>query len=250
VAIVVRMVADEMTDTDHDLSAENHSVAVICHLWHNIRMELRHLLEIVGDEPVFETGLLLAGDVDPANVRRQLSRWTGAGRLFQLRRGLYALAPPFQKVKPHPFLVANRLARGSYVSLQAALAYHSLIPEVVHVTTSVTTSRPARWDTPLGIYEYRHIKTDLFFGYQLIDVGVDQHAFVATPEKALLDLVYLQPGGDAPEYLRELRLQNLERLDLDQMQSQAVRARSPKLRRAAARVIKLAEAEAQEYETL
>ncbi|MBU1748407.1 MAG: hypothetical protein KKA73_12020, partial [Chloroflexi bacterium] len=28
-----------------------------------------------------------------------------AGRLYQLRRGLYALAPPFQKTRPHPFLV-------------------------------------------------------------------------------------------------------------------------------------------------
>lgn len=63
----------------------------------------------MGDEPVFEAGLLLAGDVDPSDVRRQLSRWVNAGRLYQLRRGLYALAPPFQKIRPHPFLVANRL---------------------------------------------------------------------------------------------------------------------------------------------
>ena len=59
-------------------------------------MEFRHLLQVVGDEPAFETGLLLAGDVAPADVRRQLSRWVKAGRLYQLRRGLYALAPPFQ----------------------------------------------------------------------------------------------------------------------------------------------------------
>ncbi|MFH1314516.1 MAG: type IV toxin-antitoxin system AbiEi family antitoxin domain-containing protein, partial [Candidatus Eisenbacteria bacterium] len=78
-------------------------------------MEFLELIEIVGDEPVFETGLLLAGEVDPADVRRQLSRWTKAGRLYQLRRGLYALAPPFQKVKPHPFLIANRMVRASYV---------------------------------------------------------------------------------------------------------------------------------------
>ncbi len=213
-------------------------------------MEFSRLLEIVGDEPVFETGLLLAGDVDSAHVRRQVSRWTKTGRLYQLRRGLYALAPPYQKAKPHPFLVANRLVRGSYVSLQSALAYHGLIPEAVPVTTSVTTLRPARWDTPLGGYEYRHVKKKLFFGYQLADVGVDQQAFVATPEKALLDLVHLQPQGDAPEYLRELRLQNLERLDLDRLKSQAARANTPKLRRAAARLIELAEAEVQEYEAL
>lgn len=58
-------------------------------------MEFEHLLEIVGDEPIFETGLLLAGEVDPDNIRRQLSRWTKARRLYQLRRGLYALAPPY-----------------------------------------------------------------------------------------------------------------------------------------------------------
>jgi predicted transcriptional regulator of viral defense system len=74
-------------------------------------MEFARLIEIVGHEPVFETALLLAGEVNPANVRRQLSRWTKAGRLYQLRRGLYALAPPFQKVRPHSFVVASR--RGS-----------------------------------------------------------------------------------------------------------------------------------------
>ena len=59
-------------------------------------MEFQELLHVVGDEPLFETGLLLAGDVNPDNVRRQLSRWTAAGKLYQLRRGLYALAPPYQ----------------------------------------------------------------------------------------------------------------------------------------------------------
>ena len=82
-------------------------------------MKFDRLLEIVSKEPVFETGLLLAGDVAPADVRRQLSRWTASGRLYQLRRGLYALAPLYQKVKPHPFLIANRMVRGSYVSLQS-----------------------------------------------------------------------------------------------------------------------------------
>jgi predicted transcriptional regulator of viral defense system len=213
-------------------------------------MEFQRLLEIVGNEPAFETGLLLAGDVDPANVRRQLSRWTKKGRLYQFRRGLYALAPPFQKVKPHPFLVANSLVPGSYASLQSALAHHGLIPEAVPVTTSVTALRPASWDTPLGRYRYRHVKKELLFGYQLTDLGGNQQAFVATSEKALLDLVHLQPRGDTAEYLGTLRLQNLERLDLNRLQSQSAQANSPKLRRAADRIIKLAEAEAQEYETL
>ena len=213
-------------------------------------MEFKRLLEIVGDEPVFETGLLLVGDVDPADVRRQLSRWTQAGRLYQLRRGLYALAPPFQKVKPHPFLVANRMVRGSYVSLQSALAHYGLIPEYVPVVTSVTTARPGHWDTPLGGYLFRHVKTGLLWGYRRADVSPGQRAFVASPEKALLDLIYLQPGGDAPHYLQELRLQSLDRLDLDELYRQADLAGSPKLRRAAAIVADMARSEALEYETL
>jgi len=213
-------------------------------------MKFERLIEIVGDEPVFEAGLLLAGEVDPADIRRQLSRWTAAGRLYQLRRGLYALALPFQKVRPHPFLVANRLVRGSYVSCQSALADYSLIPEYVPVVTSVTAARPGRWETPLGAYHFRHLKPELVYGYRLLDVADRQQAFVATPEKALLDLVYLQPGGDQTAFLQELRLQNLERLDLDLLHHQAARAGSPKLLRASVAVAELARAEGEEYKTL
>ncbi len=213
-------------------------------------MEFKRLLELVAEEPAFETSLLLAGEIDPADVRRQLSRWTRAGRLYQLRRGLYGLAPPFQKVKPHPFVIANRLVRGSYVSCQSALAHYGLIPEHVPVITSVTTARPARWETPLGVFEFRHVKTNRLRGYRLTNLGGGHAAFVATPEKALLDLIYLHPGGDSAEYLRELRLQRLEDLNLDELQRQADLANRPKLRRAVARIRLLARTEAQEFERL
>ncbi len=213
-------------------------------------MKYERLQEIVGNEPLFETGLLLAGDIDPASVRRQLSRLTASGRLLQLRRGLYALAPPYQKVKPHPFLVANHIVRPSYVSLQSALAHHGIIPEHVPVVTSVTTSRPGLWSTALGDFSYRHIKKGLFFGSHMEDLGGGQAALVATPEKALLDLLHLQPGSDRPAYLQELRLENLETLDFHLMMVLAEEAGSPKLRRAAKRLKEMAYMEAGEYEAL
>lgn len=213
-------------------------------------MKFERLVEIVGSEPVFDAGVLLAGNVDPVDVRRQLSRWVAAGRLYQLRRGLYTLAPPFQKVIPHPFLVANRQVHGSYVSCQSALAYYGLIPEYVDVVTSVTAARPGRWETPLGVYQFRHVKTELVYGYRLVDVADRQQAFVAMPEKALLDLIYLQPRGDDPSYLQELRLQNLDALDLDALRRQAERAGSAKLKRAAEAVASMARVEAEEYHEL
>lgn len=148
-------------------------------------MKFEELLAAVGNEPLFETGLLLAGDVDPAAVHRQLSRWAKAGRLYQLRRGLYAVAPPFQRVRPHPYVVANRLVPGSYVSLQSALGHFALIPESVPVTTSVTTGRPGQWDTPLGTYLFRHIQPDFLTGFRRTLLMGDQEALLATPEKAL-----------------------------------------------------------------
>jgi len=191
-------------------------------------MEFIRLLELVGDEPVFESSLLLAGDVRPVIVRLQLVRWVKSGRIYQLRRGLYAIAPPFQKIKPHPFLVANRLQRASYVSLQSALAFFGLIPETVNITVNVTAGRPERLETPLGSFEYRHIQPNLFSGYKMIDLA-GQQALVARPEKALLDLVYLQAGGGSENYLDGLRLQNLDRLDLDQLMKQAKLFGTPKM---------------------
>jgi predicted transcriptional regulator of viral defense system len=199
-------------------------------------MEFERLAEIVRDEPVFETGLLLAGDVDPNHIRRQLSRWTNAGRLYQLRRGLYALAPPFQRVKPHPFTIANRMVLGSYVSCQSALAHYGLIPEYVPTVVSVCSSRPRRWDTPLGSFLFRHVRTEYLQGYQLLNVGDGQQALVARPEKALLDLIYLTPGGDSEAYIRSLRLQNLENLELQSLKDSAQSFGKPKLVRAAEQV--------------
>ncbi|MBN1267137.1 MAG: type IV toxin-antitoxin system AbiEi family antitoxin domain-containing protein [Anaerolineales bacterium] len=194
-------------------------------------MEFNLLLKLVGDDPVFESSLLLAGNVDPGAVRLQLSRWVKSGRIYQLRRGLYCIAPPYQKVQPHPFLVANRLQRASYVSLQSALAYYDLIPETVYITTSVSTGRPEQLETPSGTFLFRHIKTDLLFGYQMVDLG-GQNALVASPEKALLDLIYLHPGADSAAYLEELRLQNTGRLDTGLLKEFSENFSTPKLRRA------------------
>jgi predicted transcriptional regulator of viral defense system len=212
-------------------------------------MEFEELVAIVGREPVFETGLLLAGDVDPGYIRRQLSGWVKGGRLWQLRRGIYALAPPYQKVQPHPFTVANRLVSGSYVSLQAALAHYGYIPEHTPTVTSVTTQRPGEWETPLGRFAYRHIQTPLFYGFTYAAVGAEQFAYLATPEKALLDWAYLEPGGDSEAFLRSLRLQNLDQLDLERLKQFAAESGKPKLRRAVQHIAALA-AEEGEYEVL
>jgi predicted transcriptional regulator of viral defense system len=196
-------------------------------------MKLETLLTLVGKEAVFASALLLAGKLSAPQMRLQLSRWVKTGRLLQLRRGVYALAPAWRKVEPHPFLVANRLQRGSYVSLQSALSYHGVIPEHVPVVTSVGPGRPETVRNPLGAFEYHHLAQGLSFGYSRVEVAARQFAFVACAEKALLDLVHLTPGADSPDYLHELRLQNEEAMDAQKLRELATRSHKPKLIRAA-----------------
>jgi len=196
-------------------------------------MKWENLLGLVGNEPVFSSAFLLAGNVSARQVRLQLSRWVKAGRLLQLRRGLYALAPAWRKVEPHPFLVANRLQRGSYVSMQAALAFHGVIPEYVPVVTSVGPGRPETVRNPLGAFQFTHLSKRLLFGYVQVDVAPRQLAFVASPEKALLDLIHLTPGADSTEYLGELRLQNPDAFNLSVLADLAQRSGKPKVIRAA-----------------
>ncbi len=196
-------------------------------------MKWQSLLELVADEPVFSSALLLSGKVSAPQVWLQLSRWVKDGRLIQLRRGLYTLAPVWRKVEPHPFLIANRLQRGSYVSAQSALAFHGMIPEYVPVVTSVGQGRPETVRNPLGAFQFNHLARQLLFGYSQVEVAPKQLAFMASPEKALLDLIHLTPGADSEKYLRPLRLQNPGALHMATMIELAKRSSKPKLIRAA-----------------
>jgi predicted transcriptional regulator of viral defense system len=213
-------------------------------------MNFENLLQIIDNEPLFETGLLLSGNIDSFNVRKQLSRWTASGKIYQLRRGLYSLAQPYQKSVPHPFFSANRLVAGSYVSLQSALAYFGMIPEFVPTTTSVTTAHPITYRTPIGQYDFRHIQVRWFHSYHRKDLGNNQWAFIATPEKALLDLVYLQPGGDEEDYLHSLRLQAMDQLDMGLLQRLATTANRPKLVRAVKIIQHMVDEEKTGYQSL
>ena len=212
-------------------------------------MNFSELLELVDDQPVFETGELRGSGTSAGALAVQLSRWRKAGKLIQLRRGLYALAAPYCKTVPSPFLVANRLMPGSYVSTHMALAYHGAIPEHIPVATSCGAGRPRTWETPLGRYIHQFLCPEMLrlaappaMGYRQVELGQGQRAWVATPEKALLDLIHLTAEADDPRWLSEMRL-NYECLDVAHFAALAEASRRPKLARAAQHLDRAAEQE-------
>jgi predicted transcriptional regulator of viral defense system len=205
-------------------------------------MKWRDFLKLVADEPVFTSAILKAGQISTNRIQQQLVRWVKAGRIIQLRRGVYMLAEPYQRTNPHPFLIANKLKRASFVSLQSALAHYGMIPEFVPVVTSVTAGRPEQLRTEAGEFIYRHIKKPFFAGFREIEIVSSQFVFMATPEKAFLDLVYLTPKADNPDYLNELRLQNYEMVDFLALTELAQLSGSKKLVRAARAFTEMADA--------
>lgn len=129
--------------------------------------------------------------IDPEFDRRRLNEWQRKGYLKNLRRGYYCFSD-IELNEEMLFLIANKLYTPSYVSLEIALSFYSLIPEGVYTVTSISTKKTARFETPFGHFHYRNMKPRLFFGYHLQSLN-DQGYLIAEREKLVLDYLYFHP---------------------------------------------------------
>ncbi|MCD6589417.1 MAG: hypothetical protein J7K88_12785 [Candidatus Fermentibacteraceae bacterium] len=201
-------------------------------------MKFNDLLKITKNEPVFSSALLYAGLQSPDALRVQISRWVNDKKLLQLRRGLYAVSPDYSGQTPDLFIAANTIKTASYVSCQTALAWHGVIPDISNAVTSVTSGRSCTVSNALGTFIYRHVKPELLWGYESAKTPSTDVARIAVPEKALLDLVYLEPGGDSLPYLKQLRLSE-DGLSLNILNNLAARWGRKKIIRAAENITTL-----------
>jgi len=103
----------------------------------------------------------------------------------------------------------NFIYSPSYLSLETALNYYSIIPDVPFAITSVTLNKTKTFRTRnYGVFSYNSIKSDLFFGFKSILVGKNYSYNIALPEKALFDYFYLRGKkvDSAAGFIEELRL--------------------------------------------
>lgn len=159
----------------------------------------------------------------PGIDRSNFTRWVKQGLLLRLRQEWYAF-PDMLQVPDFARFVAERIYKPSYISLHSALSFYGMIPEAVMRITSVTTLKTASFENDFAQYSYQSVKPALFFGYEpmTIDMGpgnAPRAYMLATPEKALIDLLYLYPEYKTEEEMLELRLdedymQDELRLDL------------------------------------
>ena len=125
----------------------------------------------------------------------KINYWVKSGDLVQVKKGLYVLGKRISEQIPHPFLLANQLYGPSYVSLDSALSYHGLIPERVYQASSVTTRISKNFTTPVGRFDYTHVKSS-YFSKGITNQGSIETGYflIATPEKALWDKIVLTSG--------------------------------------------------------
>ena len=195
-------------------------------------MRLDTAVELLGAMPFFDlaTVVQLTEESHPAAVN-QLHRWSRAGKVVPLRRGMYTFVDRYRRVPVSPAALANALYTPSYISGLWALGFFGLIPEGVSAYTSVTTRTPRRFENPFGTFRYTSLKRSFFFGYRTVSIA-GAEVVLATAEKALLDLFHLSSGEwDRPRMI-EMRFQQTGVVDRRRLQAYARRMGKPRILRA------------------
>ena len=141
----------------------------------------------------------------PGFDRNNLSRWTKKGLIIRLRRGLFTF-PEYRDKPDFALYFASRIYRPSYISLHSALSFYGLIPEAVVQITSVSSLKTKSFTNEIGEYIYKTVKKEVMFGYDLKSIADGKAMHIASPETALLDLLYLYPEYNTVRQLSELRL--------------------------------------------
>ncbi len=128
-------------------------------------------------------------------IRTQLYRLGQKGCIYPLKRGLYC----FDKSKIDELALAGQLYSPSYISLETALNYYGVIPDIPIAVSCVTPITTKKIETSVGNFYYLKVDSKLFFGFSQTPFAI------AYKEKALLDYFYLRRIRKASTEMR-LRL--------------------------------------------
>ncbi len=142
----------------------------------------------------------------------QFATWKKEKNIKSVKRGMYVLCD----VDIDIMLLANEM-NDSYISFEFALSYHQIIPEITTSITSVSNNRNEEINNDFATFYYYKIASKLFNGFYLIDSTIKKgrKIRIATPEKALFDLIYFRSDLKSKEDFNSLRL-NCEKIDLNE----------------------------------
>ncbi len=169
--------------------------------------------------PYFTTSYLLSIYAGYKSPRDKINQLVKSGDLVHIKQGLYILGEAYGREYSREVL-SGMLYGPSAISLEYALSYYSLIPERVEEVTCICFKRDKKYHTPIGRFSYKYLPVEKYtcgIYYKRTDLG---NFLIASPEKALCDIVYfssIKEDREVPEYLlHELRIdkEQLKKLDI------------------------------------
>jgi predicted transcriptional regulator of viral defense system len=156
-----------------------------------------------------------------SNTSRLLRSMSEAGLVRRIRHGLWALDPAIDPFVAVPYLTAPYPA---YVSLWSALARHDMIEQIPAQVYVSSLHRTQQIMTSLAPYSIHHLAPQVFGGFE----GDAQRGYVATPEKALFDTIYIRAPRGGRAHFPELSLPAA--FDAGELETWTERIPNPKLR--------------------
>lgn len=150
-------------------------------------------LEQLGIIPV-DYAVLRSLFFDYRSPRNKIANLEQTGKIIRLKRGMYVVSPKVTRQLLSVELIANHIYGPSYVSMESALRYYGLIPEQVYTIRSMAANRSKKFENQIGKFEYITVNEDYY------SIGIKQQVvenkytfLVATPEKALCDMITATP---------------------------------------------------------
>jgi len=138
--------------------------------------------------------------------RNKVSALEKRGQIIRLKKGLYVVSDKISRKTLSRELIANHLYGPSYISFETALAFYGLIPEKVFTMRSATFKRAICFENIVGNFEYITVPQNYYsIGIRQQTVDNEYTYLLATPEKALCDLILATPN---------LRLQSVKAMQI------------------------------------
>ncbi|MBU4349516.1 hypothetical protein KKA86_05330 [bacterium] len=141
------------------------------------------------------------------STRVLCTRYVKQKYLIRLKRNFYILKERWDNITPNQRLeLANILQVPSYISLMTALSFYEYTTQVQQkFIESISLYRTFTKDIEGVVFNYSRIKRDYYFGF-----SKKNNIFIASPEKAFIDSLYLNYLG---KYNLSLSSLNLEKID-------------------------------------
>jgi len=152
-----------------------------------------------------------------ADAARIIGKGRNYAALFLLRNSgiKNAVGGIYYTKDASEYEVASRILYPSYVSLLSALRFHNLTEQMPRIIYVLSHKRHRPLPSLNGFrVEFKRIKKEMMYGYGRVD-----DVFVASPEKAVIDMLYLNEFvGYAEEAIE------LGKLDYNLLEDYAVRS--------------------------